>query len=93
MMDEEDFRKKAAELKGGESFTYYRGRLGDVRGSDDDPRYNRIADELGRTAWHYAEELKFGFLTQRKIVSPSTGEIFEYVFTRAMPKVRPTRHA
>jgi|ETNvirome_2_1000_1030626.scaffolds.fasta_scaffold28434_3 hypothetical protein len=79
-MNADEFRKQAAELKGGETMVYFSGHLGEAG------ERSRDIFELGRVAWHYATDIHFGTLTQRR-----NGDRFDYLFTRSKDKTKPRR--
>jgi hypothetical protein len=78
-MTADEFRLKAAELKGGETMCYFTGHLGEQG------EQSAAIFELGRVAWHYATGIRFGTLTQRRNLDK-----FDYLFTRSPTKERRT---
>ena len=51
-MTADEFRLKAAELKGGETMCYFTGHLGEQG------EQSAATFELGRVAWNYATEIR-----------------------------------
>jgi hypothetical protein len=78
IMTVEEFRKKVKELKGGESFVYFTGRLDERRETQ------RDAHDLANAAWTASIDNKLGFLNQRKNGCDAAATIFDYIFTKKM---------
>tara|TARA_R100000306_G_C4305554_1_gene107450 strand:- start:259 stop:510 length:252 start_codon:yes stop_codon:yes gene_type:complete len=78
IMTVEKFNENVKNLKGGESFVYFTGRLSERRES------YRDAHDLANAAWIASINNNLGFLNQRKNGRDSAAEIFDYIFTKKM---------
>ena len=76
IMTVEKFNENVKNLKGGESFVYFTGRLGERRETFQD------AVNLGNASWTASVDSNLGFLTQRKNGADSAATIFDYIFTK-----------